>query len=206
MKPQSNKSHWETIYSTKDSEQVGWYQQKPRISLELIRSCKLGRAASIIDVGGGDSNLVDHLIQEGYSHVHVLDLSENALEKSRKRLKEMAEQIHWIPADVTEFEAHTPYDLWHDRAVFHFLREENAIANYLKAAGKGIRKGGYLILGTFSEKGPETCSGLLVNRYSLKQMQDLFSPSFIYLRGINVDHQTPSGNVQNYNFALFQKD
>ncbi|MEX2514312.1 MAG: class I SAM-dependent methyltransferase [Cyclobacteriaceae bacterium] len=205
MNPQSKKSHWETIYSTKDSRQVGWYQQKPTNSLELIRSCGLNKSARIIDVGGGDSTLVDHLIQAGYRNLSVLDISEHALNKSQKRLKERADQIHWIHVDVTKFVANHPYDLWHDRAVFHFLWEESHIRNYLDAARKGVLKDGYLILGTFSEKGPKTCSGLPVNRYSLAQMQHLFCPSFNYLSGLNVDHQTPSGNVQNYNFGLFQK-
>ena len=155
-----NKQHWENVYETKNSDQVSWTQEKPTTSLEYIRSFGLSKTAEIIDIGGGDSRLVDYLLVEGYQNITVLDISTKALEKAKERLGENATKVTWIVSDIIDFEPQKEYDIWHDRAVFHFLTTEAPIKKYTEIAKTGVN--GYLVIRTFSENGPLKCSGLAI--------------------------------------------
>ena len=199
------KEHWEAVYRTKPLETVGWYQPVPETSLELIKSLDLPHHAPVIDVGGGDSFLSDHLFKLGFTDLTVLDISGAALQRARERHGSHAEKIRWVESDVLEFTPDRAYSLWHDRATFHFLTEESQIKGYLEITRRAIRPGGYLILGTFSDKGPTTCSGLPVQGYSIRHLEETVKPYFEKIRGINLDHHTPSGGIQAYTFGLFER-
>lgn len=152
------KNHWEKVYQTKNPDQVSWTQEIPKTSLEFIHSLGLNKNAKIIDIGGGDSKLVDHLLNEGYHNITVLDISDKAIEKAKKRLGENATKVNWIVSDITEFEPHSSFDVWHDRATFHFLTSEEQIKKYIKIATKCVS--GYLIIGTLSSDGPKNVADL----------------------------------------------
>lgn len=197
--------HWDKVYTEKPPTEVSWYEPMPEVSLGLIRSCGVSKDAAIIDVGGGDSFLAEFLVSLGYSDVTVVDISSKAIERAKERMCEKAEEVKWIVADAANFEPERKYDLWHDRAAFHFLTEEGQKKGYLKALHKALKPGGYVIMGTFSDKGPDKCSGLQVQKYSVGDMCKLFEEEFNMLSGKNVDHQTPSGSTQNFTFCSFQK-
>lgn len=199
------KEHWEKIYKTKDPKEVSWYQEKPQPSMDYIKSLKLAKDSAIIDIGGGDSFLTDHLLAEGYTNITVLDISEEAMNRAKKRLGKKADKVSWITGDAGDLQLENSYDLWHDRAAFHFLTEEKRIENYLKVMKAHLKKGGFVILGTFSEKGPEKCSGIKIRQYSLHEMADLFRDEFETISCENNDHITPSKAVQNFSFCTFKK-
>jgi len=199
------RSHWETVYTEKSYKDASWYQEKPGTSLRFIEELELSECSKIIDVGGGDSNLVDYLLKEGYRDISVLDISEKALEKAKKRLKEDAEKVNWIVADASEFEATQVYHLWHDRAAFHFLTEEQQIENYIRTLENSVAPGGFLILATFSKEGPEKCSGRTIKQYSKEDLQQLLQEKFDLLKSENIDHKTPGGAIQNFTFCCFKK-
>ncbi|MDX1331927.1 MAG: class I SAM-dependent methyltransferase, partial [Robiginitalea sp.] len=180
----SGKEHWETVYRTKPPETVGWYQPVPMASLGLIERLGLPQNAPIIDVGGGDSYLSDHLYQKGFTDLTVLDISGAALQRAQERYGREAEKIRWVESDILEFTADRAYTLWHDRAAFHFLTGTSQIGRYLEIARMAIPPGGFLILGTFSDKGPSTCSGLPVQRYSIPQLEVTVAPHFEKIRGV----------------------
>jgi ubiquinone/menaquinone biosynthesis C-methylase UbiE len=156
-------------------------------------------------VGGGDSYLSDHLLKSGFTDLTVLDISGAALKRARERHGGGAGKICWVESDVLEFSPDREYNLWHDRATFHFLTESSQIERYLEVARLGIRPGGYLILGTFSDQGPATCSGLPVQRYAIPELEETVAPWFKKIRGVSLNHHTPSGGVQDYTFCLFQR-
>src|SRR6476660_737976 len=164
----NQKQHWETVYETKTPEQVSWTQAVPETSLELIRACDGYLNKSIIDVGGGDSNLVDFLVADGCIDVTVLDISEKALERAKKRLGEKASRVKWIVSDINDFAAETQYDIWHDRAAFHFLTVSDQINCYVETVNQSVVEN--LIVGTFSDDGPKKCSGLDITQYNETQM------------------------------------
>ena len=197
--------HWDRVYIKKGTEERTWYQAVPTTSLELINICNASLDASIIDVGGGDSLLVDHLLDLGYRDLTVLDISETAVEKTKKRLGTMADQVNWLVADAATFTPKATYDLWHDRAAFHFLTYEAEAQRYVETAQRHLKKGGHLIIGTFSEEGPDTCSGLAVKQYSKASLTERFKPYFEKIQCEYVDHITPSGMTQNFIFCLFKK-
>ena len=202
----NKKSHWENIFSIKNSPNVSWFQEVPTTSLAFIRSLNLPKTAQIIDVGGGDSYLVDYLLKDGYEHITVLDISEKALEKVKERLGESAKKIEWIVSDITEYHDNTKkYDVWHDRAAFHFLVENEQIETYLSIAKTNIKNDGFLSVGTFSENGPTKCSGLEIKQYSEESMTKKFKESFEKIRCINENHETPFNTVQNFTFCTFQR-
>lgn len=205
MKQRVAKKHWEAVYQGKPLETLGWYQPVPRTSLELIRSLHLPLDAPVIDVGGGDSFLSDHLLREGFTDLTVLDISGEALDRARRRHGNNAGKIHWVESDVLDFIPDRQYTLWHDRATFHFLTEASEVKGYLEIASRAIRPGGHLILGTFSDKGPPTCSGLPVQRYSIAQLEETVSAQFKKVRAVSLDHRTPSGVLQAYTFGLFER-
>ncbi|MBG6110145.1 trans-aconitate methyltransferase [Flavobacterium sp. CG_9.10] len=199
----SRKNHWETVYETKQPNEVSWTQEKPQTSLDFIRETNLDKSAKIIDIGGGDSKLVDFLLEQGYENLTVLDISASALERAKIRLGDKADRVTWIVSDITEFEPDTTYDIWHDRATFHFLTTEDQINQYVKIAQKWIS--GYLIIGTFSDEGPSKCSGLEIKQYTETTLENQFQKEFEKLKCINEDHKTPFETIQNFIFCVFRK-
>ena len=198
-----SKKHWETVYETKNPEQVSWTQEKPQISLDLINSLELDKSAKIIDVGGGDSKLVDYLLEKGFENVSVLDISATALEKAKKRLGDKANNVNWIVSDITEFSPSTTYDLWHDRAAFHFLTTPEQISKYVNIVRNAVT--GYLIIGTFSENGPKKCSGLDIKQYSEDKLITEFENYFEKITCTTEDHITPFDTMQNFLFCSFKR-
>lgn len=199
------KEHWEKVFSTKAENEVSWFQPYPKTSVEFFELFNLPLDANIIDIGAGDSHLVDVFIEKGYTNIYALDISENALERAKKRLGENAKKVHWIVADVTEFEPPVKFDFWHDRAAFHFQTTEERISKYVHIAENGIKQNGYLILGTFSETGPQKCSGLEIKQYSETSMSNRFEKSFDRIKCIEETHQTPFNTTQNFLFCSFKK-
>ena len=199
------KNHWETVYQTKDTTKVGWFQSVPQVSIELIVDLNLSKKASIIDVGGGDSLLVDWFFDQEYEYVTLLDISESALQKAQNRLGPSASKVTWEVSDILEFEPKAKFDLWHDRAVFHFLTDSQDQQTYKSLAERAIASGGYLLVMTFSKSGPKSCSGLPVQQYDIADLQEFFSKEFEFVKGLNYDHITPSGSAQNYSVCLFRK-
>jgi trans-aconitate methyltransferase len=200
----SNKNHWETIYTTKQPHEVSWTQETPSISLELIESMKIPTSASIIDVGGGDSKLVDILLEKGFTDITVLDISAAAIERAKTRLGAKANLVNWVVSDILEFKTNKHFDVWHDRAAFHFQTEETSIQQYIELV-KNLAND-KIIVGTFSVDGPKKCSGLEVKQYEEKTMKSLFEENnFKNIQCKREDHITPSGNIQNFVFCSFYK-
>jgi SAM-dependent methyltransferase len=199
----NRKNHWDTVYETKQPNEVSWTQENPKTSIDFIRETHLGKSAKIIDIGGGDSKLVDFLLDDGYENVTVLDISEKALERAKKRLGKNAEKVNWIVSDITEFEPKTSCDIWHDRATFHFLTTAEQIKKYVEITEKYVN--GFLIIGTFSENGPKKCSGLEIKQYSEMELEKEFSNNFKKLKCIAEDHTTPFEKIQNFTFCAFEK-
>lgn len=199
------KDHWEKVYTDKQMEEVSWYQPKSETSLEYIQALNLKKGAGIIDIGGGDSFLAENLLAEGFKNISVLDISESAIERAKSRLGDKAEKIKWILEDVTGFSPSEEFDLWHDRATFHFLTEKQEVQDYLETVRKSVKKGGAVIIATFSEKGPEKCSGISVRQYSLHELSELFRNGFETQECKNIDHITPSGKIQNFSFCRFKR-
>ena len=205
MKSPQRKAHWENVYATKPLQSVGWYQPVPEPSLSLIAGLRLPPAARIIDIGGGDSLLADHLLQLGYHNLTVLDLSAAAIERARKRLGPLADHVEWVVSDVLDFRPRRCYDLWHDRAAFHFLTSKDEQEAYLHTAAGALCPGGHLIVGTFSEKGPTRCSGLEIQQYSAESMKGFFSGELCPSSFREAVHHTPGGAVQHYIFGTFTR-
>lgn len=197
------KSHWENVYTTKQPHEVSWTQEVPTTSLNLIRSFTIDKSAGIIDIGGGDSNLVDFLLDEGYSNITVLDISGEALERAKKRLGAKADSVKWIESDITQFEPTEQYAVWHDRAAFHFLTTPEQIASYVDTATKAVTD--FMAIGTFSENGPKRCSGLDITQYNQEKLQATFAKGFEQLECLTEDHTTPFNTTQNFIFCSFKK-
>jgi len=195
--------HWENVYKTKKPNEVSWTQPVPQTSLELIRALHLPRTASIIDIGGGESTLVDHLLNEDFENITVLDISSKALDKTKQRLGAKAEKVKWIVNDITEFNPDTTYDLWHDRATFHFLTTPTQINKYIDIASNAVK--GFLTIGTFSENGPTKCSGLPITQYNEEGLSALMQNGFEKIKCITEDHTTPFNTKQNFLFCTFKK-
>ena len=197
--------HWENLYHTKQLNEVSWYQQIPTTSLNYLKQFNIPLTAKIIDVGGGDSFLVDHLLKLGYQDITVLDISETAIERAKSRLGENAKKVKWIVSDAACFKPTEKYDFWHDRAAFHFLTKQNDINNYVETLKKNINPNGAVVIGTFSDKGPKKCSGLEIKQYTQESMTELLNNSFKKIKCITVDHLTPFNTIQNFVFCSFKK-
>ena len=197
------KEHWENIYATKGMQEVSWFQKVPTTSLELINQVAKNKQDAIIDVGGGDGFLVDNLLALGYTDITVLDISKNAIDRAKKRLGKSAEKVKWIVADITEFVPKQEYVIWHDRAVFHFLTQQQDKEYYRELLNSAVR--GYFILATFSEQGPNRCSGLEICNYAKQDMQAFFSVNFRMTNSFKYNHLTPFGTYQNFIFSVFNK-
>ncbi len=201
---EDKKRHWDTVYSTKQPNEVSWTQETPTTSLAFIHSYNLPKTASIIDVGGGDSKLVDYLLDEGYENLTVLDISYKALERAKTRLGDKAVKVKWVASDITEFKPDKKYDVWHDRATFHFLTTNEQIVAYLDTARRAIT--GYLTIGTFSDKGPKKCSGLEIKQYTESQLESQLTTGFEKIRCITEDHITPFHTTQSFLFCSFKRN
>jgi len=199
------KKHWEDVYTKKTPTEVSWYQIEPTISLELIKSIGIDHTSKIIDVGGGASVLVDKLLDQGFQNLTVLDISSKSLDFAKERLGELAVQVSWIEADVTEFDPPQKYDLWHDRAVFHFLTDPNDRKKYVRNMEKVLNPRGHAIIAAFAIDGPPKCSGLDVERYSPEKMKNELGDSFELIKSIKEVHVTPWDSEQKFIYCYFKK-
>lgn len=196
---QNQKAHWEKIYQTKQPDAVSWFQAHAMRSLEIIRSIGAPADANIIDVGGGASTLVDDLLHDGFKQVSVLDLSASALEVARARLGKKGDDVLWIAGDILDVNLpEQTYDIWHDRAVFHFLTDPADRAAYVRQVMKAVKPAGHVIVATFAPDGPEQCSGLPVARYAPDQLHGEFGPAFELVAHASEAHKTPWGSVQHF--------
>ena len=203
--PGSAELHWQKVYAEKSEQEVSWFQENPKPSLELIARAGATPASAIIDVGAGASHLVDALLARGFADLTVLDLSEAALAKARARLGERASKVRWIAADVTTWQVDAAYDIWHDRAAFHFLIEPEAQRAYLDRLKLALRRRGHAIIATFALDGPEKCSGLPVTRHCAETIGALLGPEFALMDTRRHDHTTPWGSVQKFQFSTFAR-
>lgn len=199
------KKHWDDIYQTKELKDLSWFQPTPETSLNFFKKFNVPATAKIIDIGGGDSLLVDHLLDLGYQNISVLDISAVAIDRAKQRLGKRANKVKWIVADVTIFKPTEKYDFWHDRAAFHFLTDEQEISNYLETAQQNINQSGILVIATFSEQGPKKCSGIEIKQYSETTMTDGLKKFFEKIKCITVVHKTSFGTIQNFVFCSFRK-
>ncbi|MES2780755.1 MAG: class I SAM-dependent methyltransferase [Bacteroidota bacterium] len=202
---EQSKNHWEKIYSTKQPNEVSWTQEVPKTSLDFIHAAHLDKQANIIDIGGGDSKLVDYLLDEGYENISVLDISEEALSRAKKRLGGKAAKVNWIVSDITEFNPSATYDFWHDRAAFHFLTTEPQIVKYLSTARQAVKENGVVTIGTFSDNGPKKCSGLDIKQYTEDALTAELENGFEKIKCITEDHTTPFDTTQNFLFCSFKR-
>jgi 2-polyprenyl-3-methyl-5-hydroxy-6-metoxy-1,4-benzoquinol methylase len=201
----NTKEHWEKVYRSKQHSEVSWYQATPKLSLDFVRDLQIAKDAAIIDVGGGDSFFVDHLLDAGFSNITVLDISEAAINRAKQRLGPKASLVNWIVSDITEFVPCKKYDFWHDRAVFHFLTSKEQVNKYLAVVNQSLLVSGKIVIGTFSETGPLTCSGLQIKQYSESTLTALIKKWFQKIKCIHTDHITPFNTIQNFLFCSFKK-
>lgn len=203
----ANKTHWETVYLTKATDTVSWFQPHATLSMQLIRETGITHEAAIVDVGGGASTLVDDLLTAGYTNISVLDLSSAALIVAQERLGSSYDRINWIEADITTVVLpQNTYQVWHDRAVFHFLTTKEDRLAYLDLVQKSMKAGGHVIIATFAEDGPTQCSGLPVIRYSVSALQAELGSRFTLLRSQEELHSTPFNTTQKFNYCYFRLD
>jgi 2-polyprenyl-3-methyl-5-hydroxy-6-metoxy-1,4-benzoquinol methylase len=199
------KEHWENVWTRKKSNEVSWYQQYPKTSIDLILSTNPSKDAKIIDVGGGDSNLTDKLLELGFKNITVLDISAKALERSKERLGKKADSINWIYCDIREFDSQKRYDVWHDRALLHFLTDEQDMQKYVEMIRKHVNDKGHVIISSFSTRGPMMCSGLNTRQYSEESMKKLFFNGFEHIKSFEEEHKTPFGVIQIFTCNVFRK-
>lgn len=206
MEPDGRRTHWETVYATKAENEVSWFQNNPAPSLEAIALTGATPASAIIDIGGGASRLVDQLLALGFVDVTVLDLSAAALDTAKARLGTPAAKVRWLVADVTTWEPTATYDVWHDRAAFHFLTGENDRAAYVARLERALKPGGYAIIATFAPDGPERCSGLPVLRYDAESLGRVLGPAFKLIHTSRHEHATPWDSRQVFQFSVFRRE
>lgn len=201
------KAHWERVYTTKAPEAVSWYRRHLDTSLALIERAAEARSASIIDVGGGESTLVDDLLFRGYKNITVLDVSQSAIDLTKSRLESAAEQVRWLVGDITEMALEPrAYDLWHDRAVFHFLTAREQRIAYVRQVARSVKPGGHIIVSTFGSDGPTKCSGLEVMRYDAESLHGEFGARFRLVESSEELHQTPFGTTQQFLYCYCRID
>ena len=205
MNDVNRKAHWETVYTTKAENQVSWFQENPAPSFELIDLARPRSESGIVDIGGGASRLVDGLVAGGFNHVTVLDISEAALDAAKARLGERASQVQWIVADVTAWSPTQTFDVWHDRAAFHFLIDAADRSAYVKLMRQAIKPDGHIVIGTFAIDGPEKCSGLPVNRYDADNLAKELGEGFELIDSRQHDHSTPWNSAQRFQFCMFRR-
>lgn len=198
-------AHWSHVYTSKDERAVSWFEAVPELSLDLIHATGVGPDAAIIDIGGGASRLVDALLDEGFHDLTVLDVSAEALEKTKARLGARGAPVRWIAADVTTWQPDRLYDLWHDRAALHFLAKPDEQAAYADRLARAVMTGGHVIIATFAPDGPERCSGLPVVRHDAASLAALLAPSFTLIESRRHEHHTPDGAMQRFQFSRFRR-
>jgi len=201
----SRREHWEQVHQSKREEERSWFQARPEMSLALFDLAGCDPSSRVIDVGGGTSHLVDLLIGQGYRHVTVLDIASKALDEAKERLGDRADQVRWVQGDVTSVRLESAFDMWHDRAVFHFLTEKEDRAAYVRTLKKSLDTGGHAIVATFAEDGPTHCSGLPVVRYSSSSLLAELGPEFALIEARHEVHRTPSAREQSFQWCLFQR-
>lgn len=200
------KEYWQNIHHTKGSKQVSWYQTHPVMSLQYIKNTGIDKSGEIIDVGAGASTLVDHLLDNDFRNITVLDISAEALEMSKTRLAKQAELVNWLVTDITKVKLpHFQFDVWHDRAVFHFLTNAKDRESYVNIVNHAVKPGGHVIVATFADDGPEKCSGLQVARYNSESLHDEFGSNFDLIDSTNEVHQTPFGTEQKFIYCYCRK-
>ena len=197
------KKHWENIYQTKNIDGVSWYQETPYESIELIKKFSTTDSDMIIDIGCGKSFLADNLLKLNYKNITLVDISLNALEEVKERLNN--ESLNFIETDVLNLKLKQTFDIWHDRAVFHFITDEESVEKYISLCNEYIGEGGKLIIGTFAEDGPLKCSGLEIKRYSVENLKELFKENFEFIEGFKKLHCTPFDTQQSFTFCVFRK-
>ncbi|QZH74017.1 MAG: class I SAM-dependent methyltransferase [Erythrobacter sp.] len=198
------KTHWDEVYTAKADDSVSWFEESPAVSMKLIAQAAPQRGAAI-DIGGGASRMPEALLELGFADVACLDLSAAALDVAKRRMGDAASRVRWIVADITEWDPDRSYDLWHDRAVFHFLTEPQDQAHYAASIASGLVSGGVAIIGTFAPDGPERCSGLPVARHDAESLAAILGPAFTLLSELRHDHLTPGGSIQKFQFSTFRK-
>jgi 2-polyprenyl-3-methyl-5-hydroxy-6-metoxy-1,4-benzoquinol methylase len=201
----SRSAHWENVYATKGEDEVSWFQENPAPSLELIATARLTPEAAIIDIGGGASRLVDGLLARGFQNVTVLDLSQSALGVAKARLGHAADRVRWVATDVTTWEPPHTYDLWHDRAAFHFLTEHASRSAYVDRLKKALKPAGHVVIGTFAPDGPERCSGLPITRHDAVSLAATLGAEFELIDSRRHEHVTPWGSPQQFQFSIFRR-
>jgi SAM-dependent methyltransferase len=205
MSDASRQAHWENVYTTKGEKEVSWFQENPAPSLELIALIGLSKDAAVIDIGGGTSRLVDDLHARKYRRLTILDLSGAALAAARERLGDQGADVQWLIADITKWEPTQTYDLWHDRAAFHFLTDHTDQSAYVDRLKKAVKPGGHVIIGTFAPDGPERCSGLPIVRHDANTLAGVLGGDFVLTDTRRHDHATPWGAVQRFQFSTFRR-
>jgi trans-aconitate methyltransferase len=205
MQTANPRAHWDNVYATKRENEVSWFQEKASLSLDLVRAAGARPGSAIIDIGGGASRLVDALIDEGFTDLSVLDVADAALSATKARLGANAGSVHWITADITRWRPPRQYDLWHDRAAFHFLTEANDRAAYVERLTQALAPGAHAIIATFAPDGPERCSGLPVVRYDAASLGATLGSRFALLQTRREDHRTPFATMQRFQYSLFRR-
>ena len=198
-----NKLHWENIYQTKKIDGVSWYQETPSESIELIKKFSTTNSDMIIDIGCGKGFLADNLLKLNYENITLVDISKNALKEVKERVNNKS--LNFIETDVLNLKSEQTFDVWHDRAVFHFITEKQGVEKYISLCNKYISKEGKLVIGTFSEDGPLKCSGLEIKRYSINNLKELFKENFEFIEGFKKLHSTPFDTQQSFTFCVFKK-
>ncbi|MFZ4105765.1 class I SAM-dependent methyltransferase [Flavobacterium sp.] len=200
------KEHWENVFASKLEKEVSWFQNKPQTSINFFTDNDIPKDAKIIDIGGGDSYLIDNLLELGFSNLFLLDISQNAIDRIKIRLGIKAEKVTFIVSDVLDFQPKTTFDVWHDRASFHFLTIKSEIDNYQELVSNSLANKGFLFIGTFSENGPLKCSGLEITQYSESKFERIFNTNFNKIKCFTEDHRTPFETIQNFIFCTFKKN
>jgi ubiquinone/menaquinone biosynthesis C-methylase UbiE len=202
-----SKTHWEEVYDTKDATKVSWFQENPDLSLQLIENTCVGSLAQVIDVGGGASNLVDNLLDRNYQNLTVLDISASALQVAQERIGSQANVVTWLDADITQIELpYQFYDVWHDRAVFHFLTRASDRQKYVESVMHSVKAGGHVIVATFDIDGPSRCSGLEIVRYNSDSLHNEFGDKFNLVHSTSESHETPFGTEQKFIYCYCRKN
>ena len=203
--PAKRKQHWERIWSSSEPHDVSWYQEEPEVSLRLVDATRVNREAYILDVGGGASTLIDSLLYQGFNRVSVLDLSNSAIAHAKARLGARSADVSWITGDVTAFRTDRPIDLWHDRAVLHFLTEKRDRDLYIERMTESLAPNGHVIVATFALDGPKKCSGLEVVRYGPREISAVFGGDFRLFESVSETHLTPGEVEQQFTYFRLQR-
>lgn len=199
------KDHWDKIYYSRTPDEMSWTQGYPDISMKLLKLSGVTKTAKIIDIGGGNGTFVSHLLKKGFQNLTVVDISKEAIEKTKTLMGPLADKIEWIVSDILDFVPTKSYDYWHDRATFHFLTEQNEIDRYIEIVNKAISLSGFLSIGTFSTAGPTKCSGLEIKQYSEKTLTATLNDNFEKVKCLTEDHLTPKKSIQNFLFCLLKR-